>query len=171
VKDNEELKKVMLMLLKIGNYLNQGSKKGNQVSFNIDLLSNLKGSRALGTHQKSSMLDFLLNSILSKSPSTAEFALKLEPCKEVTQIDLTIIENYLKQFNKDSDLIKRTIEEKTSILAEDREKLMPLLLKEESGETTEEENTQMEKLQARIDYQELYISKFGAFSGEMQLKV
>jgi len=71
VRDNDELKQVILMLLKIGNYLNQGSKKGNQVSFNVDLLSNLKSSKALGTHSKSSMLDFLLNSILSKSPSTA----------------------------------------------------------------------------------------------------
>lgn len=29
VKDNQALKDVMVMLLKIGNYLNQGSKKGN----------------------------------------------------------------------------------------------------------------------------------------------
>jgi len=71
VRDNAELKQVILMLLKIGNYLNQGSKKGNQVSFNVDLLTNLKSSKALGSHSKSSMLDFLLNSILSKSPSTA----------------------------------------------------------------------------------------------------
>ncbi len=74
VKDNQALKDVMVMLLKIGNYLNQGSKKGNQISFNVDLLSNLKSSRALGTHSKSSMLDFLLTSILNKSPSTADFA-------------------------------------------------------------------------------------------------
>ena len=66
IEDNVELKQVITILLKIGNFLNQGSNKGNSISFNLDLLKNLKSSKALGAHSKSTMLDFLLNSILNK---------------------------------------------------------------------------------------------------------
>lgn len=70
----------------------------------------------------------------------------------MVKLDLDVIKNFLNQFNKDLALIKSTIEDKRKTLEEDRAKLMPLLMKEESGETTEEDNTVMEKLQERIDY-------------------
>ena len=48
IEDNPELKNVIVMVLRIGNYLNQGSNKGNVNSFNIELLDGLKGSKAVG---------------------------------------------------------------------------------------------------------------------------
>jgi hypothetical protein len=68
IEDNPELKHVFVILLKIGNFLNQGSNKGNSISFNLELLKNLKSAKGVGTHEKSTMLDFLLVSILNKSP-------------------------------------------------------------------------------------------------------
>ena len=68
----------MVMLLKIGNFLNQGTGKGNSLSFKLEFLTNLKSSKALGSHSKSTMLDFVLNSVLTKSPQLAKFAVKLE---------------------------------------------------------------------------------------------
>lgn len=50
VEDNPELKQLFIMLLKIGNYLNQGTAKGNSISFNIEMLKNLKASKAVGAH-------------------------------------------------------------------------------------------------------------------------
>ena len=102
VEDNPELRQVFLILLKVGNYLNQGTGKGNALSFNLELLSNLKNSKAVGaSHSKSSMLDFLLESILrSKSPNIARFALKLEPCKEASKLELKILEEQLKNFKR-----------------------------------------------------------------------
>lgn len=41
IKNNEELKEVIVTILKIGNYLNYGTNKGKQVSFKMDLLSRL----------------------------------------------------------------------------------------------------------------------------------
>ena len=60
VEDNPELRQVFLILLKIGNYLNQGTGKGNALSFNLELLSNLKNSKAVGaSHSKSSNFNAL----------------------------------------------------------------------------------------------------------------
>ena len=50
VEDNEELKQLFVILLKIGNYLNQGTTKGNSVSFNIDMLMKLKSVTGCGSH-------------------------------------------------------------------------------------------------------------------------
>lgn len=50
VEDNEELKQLFVILLKIGNYLNQGTAKGNSVSFNIDMLMKLKSVTGCGSH-------------------------------------------------------------------------------------------------------------------------
>ena len=77
VEDNEELKQLFVILLKIGNYLNQGTTKGNSVSFNIDMLMKLKSVTGCGSHQKSSMLDFILNSVLTKTPKIINFAVEL----------------------------------------------------------------------------------------------
>lgn len=48
---------------------------------------------------------------------------------------------------------------------------MPLMLKEEAFETNEEEEKEIDRLQARIDYCELFAKKFGAFKQEMDAKV
>ena len=98
VESNPELKQVFVILLKIGNYLNQGSNKGNQVSFNPDLLKSLKNTKAVGNHSKSTMLDFLLMSVLRKSPEVTQFALKLENCKAALKLETDVISDQLKDF-------------------------------------------------------------------------
>ena len=71
--------------------MNQGTAKGNQASFNIELLQVLKNSKAVGSHSKSTMLDFLLNTILTKTPKVAQFAIKLENCQDASKLDLSIV--------------------------------------------------------------------------------
>jgi diaphanous 1 len=39
IRDNNQLKEIFAMILKIGNYLNYGTAKGNQQGFSMDLLS------------------------------------------------------------------------------------------------------------------------------------
>ena len=90
-----ELKQVCIILLKIGNFLNQGTAKGNSVSFNIELFRNLKTAKAVGDHAKSTMLDFLLSSVLNKAPHVARFAAKLERCEEASKLELSTIQEQL----------------------------------------------------------------------------
>ena len=67
IRDNIELKQVFVMVLKIGNFLNQNDKiKANKNNFKPELLISLSNTKGVGSHNKSSMMDFLLQMILSK---------------------------------------------------------------------------------------------------------
>ena len=65
IKDNEELKAVFALVLKIGNYLNQGSRSSSG-AFKIDILTRLSLVRGCANHSNFSMLEFLLKTILNK---------------------------------------------------------------------------------------------------------
>ena len=82
IEDNYELEQVFAMILKIGNFLNQGTNKGNVLSFQLSLLNTLSLSKGVGRHSKSNMFDFLLHTILAKQPHVVAFATKLAPCEE-----------------------------------------------------------------------------------------
>jgi hypothetical protein len=68
-------------MLKIGNYLNFGTKKGSASNFTLDLFTRLSMTKAMGKFSKSSLLDFLLNSMLNKEPGIVKFVLSLSICE------------------------------------------------------------------------------------------
>ena len=49
----------------------------------------------MGDHAKSTMLDFLLNSVLNKAPHVARFAAKLERCEEASKLELATVQEQL----------------------------------------------------------------------------
>ena len=103
----------------------------NVFSMNQNVLSPaqaLKGSKALGQHSKSTMLDFLLNSILTKKPDVAQFALKLEDCAEASKLDLEIVKNKIKTITDSQNTIRVALEEKTRGLDSDRNLQMPIMM-------------------------------------------
>lgn len=63
------------------------------------------------------------------------------------------------------------LEEKQKMLAEDRDKLMPLMLKDEAGDITDAEVTELDRLSDLVDYNELYCQKFGVFKAEIDGKL
>jgi hypothetical protein len=87
------------MVLKIGNFLNQQDKlKGNKSNFKPELLTSLALTKGVGPHKGTSMMDFLLQMVVSKQPRVAEFAHKLRACEEASKIDLEILKNQLQEF-------------------------------------------------------------------------
>lgn len=57
------------MILKIGNFLNQNDKlKGNKNNFKPELLTSLAMTKGVGQHKGVSMMDFLLQMIITKQP-------------------------------------------------------------------------------------------------------
>ena len=55
------------MILKIGNFLNQNDKmKANKNNFKPELLTTLAMTKGVGVYNKSSMMDYLLQMIISK---------------------------------------------------------------------------------------------------------
>ena len=60
-------------------------------------------------------------------------------------------------------MVTSVVEEKQKMLAEDRDKLMPLMLKDEAGDTDDKEIEEIDRLSGIIEYNELFLTKFGAF--------
>ena len=112
------------------------------------MLRNLKSAKGVGTHQKSTMLDFLLNSILTKTPNVANFALKLEGCQDAIKMDLTTVGDLIKNFQEQGEKVKDVIGEKKTSLDADRCQLEPLIMQDESGllEDDSEDMKAIEKL-------------------------
>jgi hypothetical protein len=48
IRDNKQLTEIILIILKIGNFINYGTKKGAASSFNVDLFSKLSGTKGAG---------------------------------------------------------------------------------------------------------------------------
>ena len=60
-------------------------------------------------------------------------------------------------------MVTSVVEEKQKMLADDRDKLMPLMLKDEAGDTDDKEIEEIDRLSGIIEYNELFLTKFGAF--------
>ena len=61
IKDSYELKQVFVIILKMGNFLNQQDKlKGNKANFKPELLCSLAMTKGVGAFKGTTMMDFLL---------------------------------------------------------------------------------------------------------------
>ena len=49
--------------------------------------------------------------------------------------------------------------------------MIPIIMKDETGLIEQEDEIEIERLQFRIDYQEIFLSKFSGFKTEMDTKV
>lgn len=58
------------------------------------------------------MLDFMLETILSRQPQLVSFALKLEACQEACKLDLALLEEQLGIFARHQTLVSSVIDEK-----------------------------------------------------------
>jgi len=111
VRDNQELKEILVILLKMGNYLNYGTKKGGATSFTIDLFSRLQMTKGVGKFQKNSLLDFLLVSVLNKKPGLLTFATKLNHCEKAKKIDVQVVKDKLKEFIGQRDMLQTELKD------------------------------------------------------------
>ena len=80
------------------------------------------------------------------------FAVKLEGCKDATKLDMGAMKEILTQFKAQQKVIDAAIQQKKAEVEQDRQLIMPLLLKDEEGGCTEEEEAETDRLQSRIDY-------------------
>jgi hypothetical protein len=85
-------------MLKIGNYLNFGTKKGSASNFTLDLFTRLAMTKATGKFSKSSLLDFLINSLLNKEPAIIKYVVSLCGCEGASKLDLTVVKKKLDEF-------------------------------------------------------------------------
>lgn len=97
------------MVLKIGNYLNFGTNKGKAVGFQMELLLQLSNIKSVGK-VKISLLEYLIKSIRKNDPSLFKFSNDLVTCDLASKIELTILEDKVKEFDKGLEKIKKELD-------------------------------------------------------------
>ena len=109
VRDNDKMKEVFVLILKIGNYLNYGTNKGKALGFHMDLLLQLSAIKSIGGKYKMSLLDFLIHSIRKSDPHLLTFTNDLVNCETASRIELSILTNKMKEFEKGLDKITKEV--------------------------------------------------------------
>lgn len=122
IRDNSKLKEIITMVLKIGNYLNFGTNKGKAVGFQMELLLQLSNIKSVGK-VKISLLEYLIKSIRKNDPSLLKFSNDLVTCDLASKIELTILEDKVKEFDKGLEKIKKELDKTDEQIAQLQEDL------------------------------------------------
>jgi len=84
--DSKNLKKIMALILRMGNYLNAADKsKGGAYGFSLSTLSKLKGTK--GGEGKTDLMRFLVEQVTNKDPSCRQFVDDLKDVKAAARIE------------------------------------------------------------------------------------
>lgn len=106
VRKSENFKMMINLVLKIGNFLNYGTAKGNAQGFSLNALNQLDTFRGFDS-QKTRLLDFMIQSISSTHKKVLNFITEFEPCQYSSKIDISDLELKLNEFEKGFNLVQR----------------------------------------------------------------
>ena len=101
IKESNAFKKILFILLRIGNYLNYGNNKGNAYGFKISslkLIDNIKSFKK----KKNNLIDYLVEIIReNKNYELLTFDEEFKYITESLEIDQCDIETFLKEIEKE----------------------------------------------------------------------
>ena len=101
---------IIAVLLTVGNYLNQGTNKGNTTNFQIDFLAKLTSIKGAGKFCKSSLLEWLVLNITSTAPELLEVAVILEALEPSLKVDPAYLAQKLGEFQQGLNLLRGEID-------------------------------------------------------------
>lgn len=102
IRKNKTIQKILWMVLYIGNYVNQGTIRGNAAGFELDYLTALKPLK--GTEPDSNMLSFLMETMEKEFPEMMEIITDMEFIKKAKTMDS-------KEVNSEIEALKRCHEQ------------------------------------------------------------
>ena len=94
---------MLRLLLQIGNFLNQGAKKPQVLSFNLDFFGKISLTKGVGNYSKSTLMEYLVLTLFDSQ--ILSFASKLQKTEAATKIDITTVQQKLKEFLIGSELL------------------------------------------------------------------
>lgn len=109
LKSSQLFKRVLGLVLQLGNHLNAGTAKGNAKSFKLDVLTKLEGTKS--TDQKMSLLDYLVNYIAETCPEVLDFTRELAPCKPAIRVSLPPVREQVNKLVKHSALLQQEMKD------------------------------------------------------------
>jgi len=85
IKNSKNLKKVLMITLAFGNYLNGGTPKGGAWGYKLNTLNRLQGSKT--ADNQSSLLHYLADYVLKATPPTRAFMDDIKECQEACRVE------------------------------------------------------------------------------------
>jgi len=124
LRDNEDFKEFIGLLLQVGNYLNFGTPKGKAMGFQMELLQSISTIKSVGK-KKISLLEFLVRNILRNNPKVLKFTKELMVCDTASKIELPVLTTKVGEFEKGLEKVKKEVqraEEQLLVLSEELER-------------------------------------------------
>ena len=116
IRTSESFYTLLLAVLKVGNYLNHGTNKGNTTGFSLNSLNQLEFFKA-NNQEKTTLLQLLLKQLLQTDKSILNFTTEFEICEEATKVDITDIESKVNElqlgFTKLNSALEQTNSDQT----------------------------------------------------------
>lgn len=95
IKGNKRLNQIFVLVLNMGNYMNAGTKKGDNYGFQLSTLKGLRGTKS--ADNKSSLLTFLIQTVQAKYPDAGKFVDDLASCKAALRVESSFLETGVRQ--------------------------------------------------------------------------
>ena len=101
IRENQKIKEILILLLRIGNFMNHGTNKGKATGFKMALLGKLKDIKSFSGKAKMSMLDYVINCIRkSNKLDILTFPNDLKSCETASKIELSILDSKLSEMDQ-----------------------------------------------------------------------
>ena len=111
LKSSEKLKKVMGLVLAIGNYLNGGSKRGQADGFQLEILPKLNDTKG---SSGDTLLMYMMKLIKKSHPNLVSLPDDVSHVAECTRINLKDIDSLANKLNGEINLFKKQVEKVNS---------------------------------------------------------
>jgi len=112
VKESKKLKRILEVILHLGNFLNAGTSRGKAWGFKLNTLSKLSGLKT--TDNQTSLMQFLVKTFQQKSPELLELGKELK-LEAGVRVNLNQLQGDLGKLTKDFEFVKKSVETVTKL--------------------------------------------------------
>lgn len=108
IKTSERLRKILWLILYVGNYVNQGTPRGDALGFNFEYITSLKPLK--GNEPDMNMLNYLVSVITAEFPDLLSVITELTPVRLARDVRFKDLEELQKQFDDTIESTKAMVE-------------------------------------------------------------
>ncbi|KAL3309630.1 Protein diaphanous 1, partial [Cichlidogyrus casuarinus] len=119
MRTSQAFRKVLEILLLIGNYLNSGSKNAQSVGFDLQFLMKLENTRDASNH--GTLLDFLVEALVDKYPEVVKnLKQDLSTVPAASRVSLDVIKSNILEMSKNMNLLEKELKDYKAQKPEDQ---------------------------------------------------
>ncbi|XP_077926408.1 protein diaphanous homolog 3 isoform X2 [Halichoerus grypus] len=108
IKQSKSFRKLLELVLLMGNYMNAGSRNAQTFGFNLSSLCKLKDTKS--ADQKTTLLHFLVEVCEEKYPDILNFVDDLEHLDKASKVSVETLEKNLKQMGRQLQQLEKDLE-------------------------------------------------------------